>query len=216
MGSWLSFFLMKEECEGCHGIDEAPSCKETADFVQDFAYEDQSLKESIRGLLDAKLDLQKNDEVIAELRDNQAKVDATRQNLLVNDYRKPGTFIVRSGEHCMTNGSTSGHVRHRTRNGGGSKVSFYKCNMDRRQLWKTNAQGKTVSVHDGLCFDKEMNMVPCDSTRRGRLHSSINDRRRGERSVAKSQRIKARHAPRSSQGMELRESALLSTHSHVF
>ena len=149
MGLWLSITQEEPECEPCYDVDDAPTCREEVDLVNDYMlHNEEALKSSIMGLLNAKTTLEQGDEAISVFRDKQTMVDATRRQMRVAMYEKDGTFMVRDGDRCLTaNGD----------------AAFYKCGLGAQQMW-AEEDGKLKSAATGECVDNAMKMAPCDKT----------------------------------------------------
>ena len=149
MGLWLSTTQEEEpECEPCYDVDDAPTCREEVDLVNDYILNDEEdLKSSILDLLNSKTTLEQGDEAISVFRDKQTMVDATRQRMRVAMYKKDGTFMVRDGDRCLT---------------ANEDAAFYKCGLGPQQMWAVE-EGKLKNAATGECVDNAMNMVPCES-----------------------------------------------------
>ena len=118
----------KEECEGCLDVDDAPSCKEAADLVQDYTVDDEAMVQSIKALLATKSEMKDSDDVLLAIKREQEQVDGSRKRKVVDAYKRSGNRVMvrhrgeDDEEYCLT----------RMRSG---SVKFARCYHSNNQLW---------------------------------------------------------------------------------
>ena len=119
----------KEECEAdCFDVDDAPSCKEAADLVQDYTVEDEAMVQSIKALLATKSVMKDSDDVLLAIKREQEQVDGNRKRQVVDAYKRSGNRVMvrhrgeDDEEYCLT----------RMRDG---SVKFAHCYRSNNQLW---------------------------------------------------------------------------------